>query len=150
MMLFVFRVFALVRYCEKYVGVDELSICNIVMDIKLIGCGWLKTERLSQMKGILLIWTLWKEYLVLFELSSIHSYVTTFFVLDMVLVWFTYVFHFYGCIPSGGSDVPILWMPHGKMTSLVRLVHSEKSSVVWDSWSIVVILHTQSCLWELI
>ena len=58
MMLFVFRVFALVRYCEKYVGVDELSICDIVMEIKLIGCGYLIIERLSQMKGILLIWTL--------------------------------------------------------------------------------------------
>ena len=55
MMLLAFRVLASVRYCEKYVGVDELSICNIVMEIKLIGCGWLKIERLSQMKGILLI-----------------------------------------------------------------------------------------------
>ena len=58
MMLLAFRVLASVRYCEKYVGVDELSICNIVMEIKLIGCGWLKIERLSQMKGVLLIWTL--------------------------------------------------------------------------------------------
>lgn len=135
MMLLVFRVLASVRYCEKYVGVDELSICNIVMDIKLIGCGWLKTERLSQMKGILLIWRLWKEYLVLFELSSIHSYVTTFFVLDMVLVWFTYVFHFYGCIPSGASDVPILLYPLDRVCSLDGLGYFNYDifDIVWDN-----------------
>ena len=57
-MLLVFRVLASVRYYEKYVGVDELSICYIVMEIKLIGGGWLKTERSSQKKGILLTWTL--------------------------------------------------------------------------------------------
>ena len=135
MMLLAFRVLASVRYCEKYVGVDELSICNIVMEIKLIGCGWLKIERLSQMKRILLIWTLWKEYLVLFELSSIYYYERTFFVLDMILVWFTYVFHFYGCIPSGGSDVPILLYPLDRVCSLGGLgyFNYDRFDVVWDS-----------------
>ena len=135
MMFLAFRLLASVRYCEKYVGVDELSIYNIVMEIKLIGCGWLNIERLSQMKGILLIWTLWKEYLVLFELSSLYYYERTFFVLDMILVWFTYVFHFYGCIPSGGSDVPILLYPLDRVCFLGRLGHLnyDRFDVVWDS-----------------
>ena len=143
---------ALVRYCEKYVRVDELSICNIVIEIKLIGCGWLKTERLSQMKGILLIWTLWKEYLVLFELSSIYYYERTFFVLDMILVWFTYVFHFYGCIPSGGSGVPILRCPLGRIGCLERQVILDMTylTLSWNSWSILVIRHIRPYLWELI
>ena len=51
MMLLVFRVLASVRYCEKYVGVDELSICNIVMEIKLIGCGWIKNSEIESDEG---------------------------------------------------------------------------------------------------
>ena len=104
------------------------------------------------MNGILLIRTLWKEYLVLFELSSIYSYVTTFFIQDIVLVWFTYVFHFYGCIPSGGSDVPILLYPLDRVCFLGRLGHLnyDRFDVVWDSLIIPLYLSTRLCLWELI
>ena len=51
---------------------------------KLVDCGLLKIERWSQMNEILFIWALWEEYLLLFDLTCVYSYVTNYFILDMV------------------------------------------------------------------
>ena len=72
------------EYCEKYAGFGKSSMCKIVMEIRLVDCGWLKFERQSQMNENLFIWALWKEYLLLFDLTSVYSYVTNYFILDMV------------------------------------------------------------------
>jgi len=64
------------EYCEKSVGFDESSICNIVMKIRLINCGWLKLKEMDSYEWKCLIWALWKEYIVLFDFHSVHSYVT--------------------------------------------------------------------------
>ena len=46
------------EYWEEYVGFDESSACNVVMEIRLVDYGWLKIERWSQMNEILFIWAL--------------------------------------------------------------------------------------------
>ena len=74
----------LMEYWEEYVGFDESSACNVVIEIRLVDCEWLKIERWSQMNEILFIWDLWKEYLLLFDLTSVYYYVTNYFILDIV------------------------------------------------------------------
>ena len=72
------------EYCEDHVGFDESSNCNIVIGIRLVDCGWLKIKKWSQMNGISFIWALWKKFLVSFDFDSVYSYMTIYFVLDMV------------------------------------------------------------------
>ena len=75
---------ASIEYWEEYVGFDESSACNVLMEIRLVDCGWLKIERWSQMNEILFIWAIWKEYLLLFDLNFVYTYVTNYLILVMV------------------------------------------------------------------
>ena len=125
------------------------------MGIRLVDCRWLKIKEMEldkmEMFDMVIMERIFLRYLTLVPYIIMWP-PTSFWTWFRVWFWF-YVrvcFRFYGWILSGGSGVPIVRFFSSRMPSLVKLFHFRYDifDVVWDSRSILVILHARPLLWE--
>ena len=132
-------------------------MCKTIMRIRLIDCRCLKIKEVKSYEWKSLLWALWGSILCYLILGWIYSYVT-----HLLNFWegleYDSLSKFMCVLTSMGEFlvvVRVYWscdFSLGRVASLVKLVQFSyrRFGAVWDSCSILVILHARSCLWVLI